>query len=461
VGVFLTGIGLVAAGLALALWRDRERAPLWFALFTFGYGVRLTTDNLLARLLLDLPHGALVSFDVVVSYLLPVPLYLFLETLIGPGWRHSIRRFWQLHLGFAAVALPVEAWLGKPFALGVVYQSLIIAGIALSLALLFWPGTTHPRELRGLRVAYLVLGAFALNENLQGLHLVPWRFHVEWVGFLLFLAALGAVAARHTLGAQRRLQSIRQELETARTIQTSILPAEVPRLPGLDLAVRYVPAAEVAGDYYDFLPVDRQHLGLVIADVSGHGIPAALIASMVKVAVGAQQDNAASPARVLAGMSRIFHGKLKRHFITAACLFADLEAGRLVHASAGHPPPLLWRAVASRVEELRQDGQVLGRFARAEYREAAVTLEPGDRVLLFTDGIPEARDRNGEPFGDERLRAFLEAHADLAADPLATALIAEITSWTGRHSGFEDDLTVIVLGMQEPENLQLPGALAG
>ena len=447
-GVFLTGTGLVAAGLALALWRDREKAPLWFALFTFGYGVRLTTDNPLARLLLDLPQGTLVGFDVVVSYLLPIPLYLFLEALIGPGWRHSIRRFWQLHLGFAAVALPVEGWLGKPFAFGVVYQSLIIAGIALSLALLFWPGKTFPRELSGLRVGYLVLGAFALNENLQGLHLVPWRLRVEWVGFLLFLAALGTVAARHTLGAQRRLHAIRQELETARTIQAANLPAEVPRLPGLDLAVRYVPAAEVAGDYYDFLPVDRQHLGLMIADVSGHGIPAALIASMVKVAVGAQQDNAASPARVLAGMSRIFHGKLKRHFITAACLFADLEAGRLVYASAGHPPPLLWRAATRRVEELRQDGQVLGRLARAEYQEGIVPLELGDRVLLFTDGTPEARDRNGVPFGDERLHAFLAAHADLAADPLATALLAEITRWTGRHSGFEDDVTFVVLSVE-------------
>jgi serine phosphatase RsbU (regulator of sigma subunit) len=201
----------------------------------------------------------------------------------------------------------------------------------------------------------------------------------------------------------------------------------------------------VAGDYYDFLPVDGQHLRLLVADVSGHGIPAALIASMVKVAVGAQQDNTASPARVLAGMSRIFHGKLKRHFITAACLFADLESGRLVYASAGHPPPLFWRASAGRVEELRQDGQVLGRLARAEYREGTVPLEPGDRVLLFTDGIPEARDRNGEPFGDERLRAFLAAHAGLAAEPLATALLAEITRWTGHHGGFEDDLTVLVL----------------
>jgi serine phosphatase RsbU (regulator of sigma subunit) len=332
--------------------------------------------------------------------------------------------------------------------LGVVYQSLIIAGIVLSLVHTFWPGSASSRELGGLRVAYLVLGVFALNENLQGLHLVPWSLHVEWVGFVLFLIALGAVAARHTLAAQRGLQAIRQELETARTIQASNLPAAAPRLPGLDLAVRYVPAAEVAGDYYDFLPAEGRRLGLLVADVSGHGIPAALIASMVKVAVGAQEDYAASPARVLAGMSRIFHGKLKRHFVTAACLFADLEAGRLVHASAGHPPPLLWRSAARRVEELRQDGQVLGRLARAEYREATIPLEPGDRVLLFTDGIPEARDRSGEPFGDERLRAFLGAQAGLAADPLASALLAEITRWTGRHSGFEDDLTFIVLGVE-------------
>jgi serine phosphatase RsbU (regulator of sigma subunit) len=191
----------------------------------------------------------------------------------------------------------------------------------------------------------------------------------------------------------------------------------------------------------------------VVADVSGHGVPAALIASMIKVAVAAQAADAESPARLLTGMARIFEGQLKSQFITAACVAADPETGRLLYAGAGHPPPLLWRARDQTVRELQGGGPILGRFRRARYSETAEPLEPGDRVVLFTDGIPEARDRSGEPFGDARLQEHLADHAGLGADALAGSILERIAAWTGRSGGFEDDLTLIVLGRREvPES---------
>jgi serine phosphatase RsbU (regulator of sigma subunit) len=219
---------------------------------------------------------------------------------------------------------------------------------------------------------------------------------------------------------------------------------------GLDLAARYVSAAEVAGDFYDFLPAEGRRTGLLVADVSGHGVPAALVASMLKVAAAAEIPHAASPARVLSEMNQIFHGKLRNQFITAFCVFLDLEEGRLTWAGAGHPPALLWRRSTGRVEELAPGGPVMGRLRRAPYAETALPLEPGDRLLLFTDGIPEALSPAGEPFGDERLRGLLAAHASQPAERIAEALLARVAEWTGRSASFEDDLTLVVAGVGEP-----------
>src|SRR6201986_2520273 len=115
-----------------------------------------------------------------------------------------------------------------------------------------------------------------------------------------------------------QLLTIQKELETARQIQMSILPSEIPKIEGLDIAARYVPMTSVAGDFYDFLLVDGKHIGILVADVSGHGMPAALIASMLKIALAAQAANAADPAKVLLGLNQTLCGKFQHHYVTAA-----------------------------------------------------------------------------------------------------------------------------------------------
>src|SRR5277367_811642 len=122
----------------------------------------------------------------------------------------------------------------------------------------------------------------------------------------------------------QKLITIQKELETARQIQLSILPSEIPRIEGLDIAARYIPMAEVAGDFYDFIVVDEKRIGILVADVSGHGMPAALIASMLKIALSAQGAHAADPAQVLAGLNQTLCGKFQHHYVTAAYLFVDM-----------------------------------------------------------------------------------------------------------------------------------------
>ena len=136
---------------------------------------------------------------------------------------------------------------------------------------------------------------------------------------------------------EERLLAIHKELEIARRIQSSILPQTVPALCGLDLATRYAPMSAMAGDFYDFLLVDEKHRGVLIADVTGHGIPAALTASMLKVAFAGQASHAHDPVRVLTGLNLALCGKFEEHFVTAAYLFVDLQDRLLRYSAAGHP----------------------------------------------------------------------------------------------------------------------------
>src|SRR5271168_97192 len=140
----------------------------------------------------------------------------------------------------------------------------------------------------------------------------------------------------------QQLLTIQKELETARQIQLSILPSAVPKMAGLDIAARYIPMTSVAGDFYDFIVVDEKHIGILVADVSGHGMPAALIASMLKIALPTQEAHAADPAQVLLGLNRALCGKFQHHFVTAAYVFLDMQNLTLTYAGAGHPPLLLW-----------------------------------------------------------------------------------------------------------------------
>lgn len=212
-----------------------------------------------------------------------------------------------------------------------------------------------------------------------------------------------------------QLLAIHKELETARQIQHSILPESVPQIAGRDIAARCVPMAAVAGDFYDFIVLDSKRAGILVADVSGHGMPAALIASMLKVALAAQADCAADPAQVLQKLNRALCGKFQHHYATAAYAFVDMEKHTLTYAGSGHPPLLLWGGTSAGVREISENGLFLGRFNFAAYSSVVVLLAPGDWGLLFTDGISETTNPAQVEFGTERFRQFLAAEKNTSA----------------------------------------------
>jgi serine phosphatase RsbU (regulator of sigma subunit) len=204
-----------------------------------------------------------------------------------------------------------------------------------------------------------------------------------------------------------------------------------------------MPASEVAGDFYDFLELENGALGVFIADVSGHGVPAALVASMLKIALATQSEHAASPASILKALNMLFCGRLERQFITAAYVHIDPTAGMLVAASAGHPPPILRRSEA--VEEIVANGVVLGRFRDARYDEVTLPFVPGDTLVLYTDGVTETMNRGAAMWGDERLLASVAANRSDSAEMLATTIVREVATWRGVAGAPDDDVTLIVV----------------
>ena len=245
----------------------------------------------------------------------------------------------------------------------------------------------------------------------------------------------------------RQVQAVNNELEMARHIQLSILPSRPPAIPGLSVAARYLPMTTIAGDYYDYLPIDEKHLGILVADVSGHGAPSALITSMLKIVLAEQARHASDPAKVLGGMNDALCGKFARHFVTAAYVFLDLEKGVLRYGGAGHPPLSIWRAANGKAQAIEENGLLLAQFPEETYTFVEMPFEPGDRILLNTDGVSECPNPDGEEFGTARLLAFLDQNRELPAEGLADAVIETICRWSNQPRGQNqhDDITFLAI----------------
>jgi serine phosphatase RsbU (regulator of sigma subunit) len=245
-----------------------------------------------------------------------------------------------------------------------------------------------------------------------------------------------------------------EELRIAREIQMSLLPQGPFNADGLSVAAMCAPAREVGGDYYDFLPLADGRLGLLIADVSGKGTSAALYMAEMKGLMMALSGIHASPRELLIEANRIISHHLdSRSFITMTYALVDPRARTLTCARAGHCPFIRIPAAPAgerRAQILAPDGMVLGLNLDAGQRftqcleEVSIPLETGDVFFFYTDGISEAMDGGGDCFGDPRLAAFLEAHADLPPEALRDRLVADIAAFAGDQPQ-HDDITMIIL----------------
>ena len=268
---------------------------------------------------------------------------------------------------------------------------------------------------------------------------------VDSLGFAVLLLSLGYVALEIVFTNERRLLAIETELETARQIQSSILPARVPEMENLRIAASYHPMTAVAGDFYQFVSSDNNHLGILVADVSGHGIPAALISSMIKVAMQSVAVHADDPAQVLGGLNRILSSEAHGQFASAAYVCIDTENRNALYSAAGHPPLLCWRNTRGEMQRIESNGLLFGVAPDSDYPVCSVPLEPSDRLLLYTDGVTETENDAGEAFGDRQLERVVRNNRLQPASDLSRQVLSELQRWRPSAVNQQDDITLIVV----------------
>ena len=276
----------------------------------------------------------------------------------------------------------------------------------------------------------------------------PHPFDDDTRSFLDLMARQAAIAietARLYSDAIERAH-LERELQVARGLQASLIPREAPRIAGWDFAALWEPAHMVSGDFYDFVPVDHGPLqGVVIADVSDKGMPAALFMALARSTIRASIISTRSPADCIAHANRLLCADTDNGMFVTMC-YAQLNpaTGELVYVNAGHNPPLLYRQDQAELTELTRTGIALGVDDTRRFEQRAVTLDSGDFVLFYTDGVSEAADARQQGFGVGRLRqVILQAHRARATQIIA-ALRQALGEFVGATSPF-DDMTAVVV----------------
>ena len=291
-----------------------------------------------------------------------------------------------------------------------------------------------------LRIGARIIGVFNLeNDRGDAYH----EGHLELVTALAAQAAVAVERARLTreLLDRRRLE---KELAIAREIQASFLPETSPVVPGFDIAGTTITHDEVGGDYYDFIPISDTRLGIAIADVSGKGIPAALIMAGFRMSLLAEVRNEFAIRAVMRKVNGLLHeSTASGKFVTAFYGVLDHKNRAFIFSNAGHNPPILFRHEGP-IEYLEEGGVALGVLPQAEYDDRPIAFRPGDVLLFYTDGISEAESPTGEHFGVQRIERLVETLLHQSAAAIMAALVARVQEWTGTR-GSSDDLTLVVL----------------
>jgi sigma-B regulation protein RsbU (phosphoserine phosphatase) len=425
-------VGLVA--IAFSLIRKRfDEVLSFFAWFAALYGVRLWMQSGIYRIMAP-PLPFVDKLQMVLTFLVAIPAFLFFQAadLTGPTGRVVVYT-----VCLSEMCLIGAVFLRLPLSLLNIANSVIVITGLVWLLLLAFRRPMATKDSAVFRAGLLTFVALVLWNNAA--RLLGQTTSVEPYGYAVFLCCLGYVAAKRALERDHQLSSIQQELEVARRIQLSILPAASPAAEHFVVAARYLPMTSVAGDFYEFIYNGKGTLGLLIADVSGHGVPAALIASMVKVAIQSQRHHFAHPDRLLAGVNEALCGNAQNQFVTAAYVHLDAVSQELRYGAAGHPPMLLLRE--GQVSRIEENGLVLALLSSAAYTSTKMPLMKGDRLLLYTDGILEAANAREEEFGRERLSGLLQTSINMSAEEVADLIQDTVTRWSPTQS---DDLTLLV-----------------
>jgi sigma-B regulation protein RsbU (phosphoserine phosphatase) len=312
-----------------------------------------------------------------------------------------------------------------------------------------WLGSRTSVRILGLRAILCVplavrgvpLGVIYVDNRLQ-----VGIFSPQDLEMLTGIADSAAIAIENARLYQIAVEKGRmeRELQVAREVQASLIPRETPKVPGWDFAAVWRPAREVSGDFYDWIPSETR-LGIVIADVTDKGMPAALFMANTRSLLRSIVANPLAPGEAMSAVNRLVCAdSTTSMFVTLCYLQLNPSSGEVVYVNAGHNPPIYYHAASGGFFEFERTAMPLGIDREQSFGQGALQMEPGDFVLLYTDGVTEATNASLEEFGLARLRQAVEGGRRLAAGELLSAVDQQVTDFVGPSSR-SDDITIVVV----------------
>ncbi len=242
------------------------------------------------------------------------------------------------------------------------------------------------------------------------------------------------------------LSSLRNEISIAKNIQESNLSKAIPYVAGISIGITYEPMDQVGGDFYDFALIGDKKLAIMIADVSGHGVPAAIITSMLKIAFSVESRKMKDPATTLENINTILLDKCGSQFITVSLIVFDLEKKIATLAKAGHPPVIQLNKQTQEIIEHKSPGRLMGVYETLKTKNLKIPLKSNDRFILYTDGILEVINQNEVVFGEENFKQFLLENSQLSVEKLGERFLITLYDWQGNYTfDLPDDVTLIVV----------------
>ncbi len=310
----------------------------------------------------------------------------------------------------------------------------------------------------------LVVLCVVLRQWLGPTELASWALIIrDWVLSAIFL---GVVTALHRLGtarsaffdkAREQRDELVREVKMAASVQQHLLDKHEPPTGWLDVAARTEPLKAVGGDYYDFIPLEDDRFGVVVADVAGKGLPAAMIMPAVQIAMRTLTMHHTQMADVLKELNHVLFDALEpASYVTLCYAVFDVKGGKMAHSNAGHQPVLHMRSGNGDVTWLSRGGTPVGLLPGGDYEIEEIDLQPGDIIVFYTDGIAEAENQEGEEFGTDRLAEVVKKNRNGSAADLVS-IIHDAADRFRAPNAATDDVTVIVVQLPKNESRKNPG----
>ncbi|HNJ34438.1 MAG TPA: SpoIIE family protein phosphatase [Leptospiraceae bacterium] len=433
---------------ALLAFTDQTEAHKAFASFCFSVGVFVVTTTRIKHLM-DVDALVWSYLNLASIMLMPAFFALFLRSMF------SLNRLWNritliipysLFLFLAAGVLLCLAGFAQIIDFLTPFNVAALICAVSSLAFVVREAFRKSPDARVMIGGGVMMAIAATHDiALESFGFFPSTgIWLHW-GMLCLILTLAFLVRKRYVEMFGRYQKVSVELELARKIQASLLPRFVPDDDKCRISVLFSPAASVGGDLYEFHHLPNHSVSFFVGDVSGHGVPAAMLSSLVKAAVSIQfTEGRLSPPIFLSSINEFLCRQLRGNFVTAFYGHIDLKAMKLAYATAGHPHAYLWNPDRTTVTRIRTRGKMLGLFADLVFEEEIVPLQPGDRILIPTDGILECENQAGRLFEEEGIERVISAHA--AAPDLIVRLETALRAWTGLRPG--DDQTALLVDLK-------------